>query len=323
MSLTLNIFIVIVCLLGTWFFSGIETGLISINRLRLRHLVRRKVPGAETLQFFLNNPDRLFGTTLVGTNLATTVASIVAVRLGSQRLGAEGTWIADVLMTLIILTFCEYFPKAWFQSFPARRSLPFASLLNTMNTILSPIATPVSFFVKLLIPAHAKDQEKGKPFITREEIVHLAGEGKTSGFLTPAEHQMIHEVIQLKTKTCREIMTAREKIVSVNLDMPIGELLELARTRDVSRIPVFDPGKKSFVGSLYLYDVLADTNCLNKCIADYMRPPQLVADYTPVDHVLPRMRVTRQPMVLVTNERFEVIGLVTLTDVLDEIVGSL
>ncbi|MBN1269475.1 MAG: DUF21 domain-containing protein [Kiritimatiellae bacterium] len=318
-----EITIVLLCLLAGWFFAGMETGMISINRLRLRHLVRRRVPGAETIQGFLQNPDRLLGTTLVGTNISYTVASTLAVSLGFRLFGPRGSMAASVLITLVILTFCEYFSKAWFQSFPAGRTLPFAPILKYAGWVLLPLRTPLMFVARLLVPVRLDERRRSPVFVTREEIIHLATEGKTSGILTPAEHRMIHEVIQLKTKTCREIMTPLERMVVVDHDTPVPELLELARNRVLNRLPVYDREKKSYTGVVHVFDVLSDEHSEGKTAGDYARPAQLVADYTPVDHVLPRMRVTRQHMVIVTDERFEVIGLVTLEDVLDELVGAL
>ncbi len=321
MILFLEIVLLVLCLFASWFFSGIETGIISINRLRLRHMVRRKVPGSDILQSFLQKPDSLFGTTLVGTNIAHTIAAVIAASLGLHWMGAEGTWITSAAITVIILVFCEYFPKAWFQSFPARRCLPFARLLNVLRLILMPIGKPLMMLVKIMIPIRDSSLEN-QPFITRDEIIHLAGEGKASGFLTPEEHRMIHEVMQLKTKPCREIMTPRDRIVYIAHDAPVRELLELARVKEVDRVPVFDREKNAFVGIINVADILMEDGMEKRKISEFMRPPQFVADYTPVDHVLPRMRVTRQPMVLVTDERFEVIGLVALEDVLEEIVGT-
>ena len=126
----LQLLLLLVCLAGTAFFAGVETGLISINRLRLRHLVRHKVPGAEILQDFLKRTDYLLGTTLVGTNLFTVTASVIAASLGARWFGAVGTSISDAFITLILLVVCEYIPKARFQAFPARRTLPFANLLK-------------------------------------------------------------------------------------------------------------------------------------------------------------------------------------------------
>ncbi|MCX6996637.1 MAG: CNNM domain-containing protein [Kiritimatiellaeota bacterium] len=323
MSAQLELLALALCLLATAFFAGIETGLISINRLRLRHLVRRKVPGADILQRFLQKPDQLLGTTLIGTNIGTTVATVLAVSLGQRWFGASGEWLAGILIMLLILVACEYFPKAWFQSFPAKRSLPFARLLDFMYRLLLPLSRPIMALVRVLIPLPASPGDKAaQPFVTREELMHLASEGQSSGILTPAEHRMIHSVIELKLKTCLEIMIPRDHIVHVAADTPTAELLDLARSREVSRLPVWEAGQRAFIGIVNIADVLADEQAAGRTARDYMRPPQFVAGHTPVDHILPRMRVTRQPIVLVVNERMEVIGLVTLADVLDEVIGA-
>lgn len=315
--------LLLLCLAGAWFYSGIETGLVAINRLRLHHLVRRRVPGAEILQQFLQRPDWLLGTTLVGTNLCVTMASTIAVRLGTQWLGAVGSWISSALISAILIVFCEYLPKAWFQAFPSYRSLPFARLLHWSRLALSPLSVPLMAIVRLLAPEPASPSVRSRPLVTREDIVHLASEGSASGVLTPAEHRMIHEVIELKTKTCREIMTPREKIVWIRHDADVSEALEIARKTELSRFPVYDEQQRAFVGLIHIFDILADPNSEGRKVRDYMRPCQFVADHAPVDHLLPRMRLTRQPMMLVTDDRLEVVGLVTLNDVLDEVVGTL
>lgn len=322
MSLPFIATLMFLCLLGAAFFSGIETGLVALNRLRLHHLVRRKVSGAETLQFFVQNPDRLLGTTLVGTNLCITAASTLAVLVGEHLAGNIGATLATAVMTFVILVFAEYVPKAWFQAFPARRSLPLAPLLKASRWALSPLSVPLMFVVRLLIPVRAHPELR-EPRITRDEILHLVTEGRASGMLTPAEHKMIHEVIALQTKTCRQIMTPRERMVFVKTTSTASEIIELARKVEYNRYPVYDEEKKKFAGILHIFDPLADPEAEKKKAADYMRPAQFVGDYLPVDHILPRMRVTQQPMMLVTDDRFEVIGLVTQEDVLDEVVGRL
>ena len=133
---------------------------------------------------------------------------------------------------------------------------------------------------------------------------------------------MIHGVFDLTHKTCGTLMTPREKMAFVPADATPDDILALARTREFNRLPVYDPAQKSFVGVVHVFDVLADDAPGGKTAADYMRPPQLVAAYLPVDHLLPRMRVTRLPLFLVTDDRYEVIGLITLEDVLREVTGE-
>ena len=133
---------------------------------------------------------------------------------------------------------------------------------------------------------------------------------------------MIHGVFDLTHKTCGALMTPRDKMAFIRADATPDDILALARQRAFNRFPVFDPGQKSFVGVVHIFDILSDDAPAGKTAASYMRPPQLVASYLPVDHLLPRMRVTRLPLFLVTDDRYEVTGLITLEDVLCEVTGE-
>lgn len=318
----LELVLIVTCLLGSCFFSGIETGLISINRLRLRHFVRRKVKGAITLQYFIDHPDEMLGTTLVGNNIVNTVLSVTSVSIGVRWFGGHGNWMASVATTLVLLIFCEYFPKAWFQSFPARRCLPFAPLLRALHRFFRPLGRVLMYLTRLLVPGPRHAPSEAQPVITREELLHLASEGHQSGNLTSEEMRMIKGVMDLKGRTCEGVMVPRSSIIYIHHDTTAEDLKLVARARAFNQFPVYHREKKIFVGMVYVSDVLTDLSPARKCAQDYMRPLQLVSLNTPVDHVLPRMRVTRQPAVLVTDRAGEVAGMVTLDDVVEEFVGA-
>ena len=320
--MSLEIFLLLFCLAGTAFFAGVETGVISINRLRLQHLVRRQIPGAKTIRYFLTHADVLLGTTLIGTNLLQVVSAVLAASIGQRLHGASGATLAGVLLLVVTLVFCEYVPKAFFQAAPARRTLPFAGLLRTAAWVLRPFSFLVNLIVRLTLPRRDAKEVEDKLLVTREELMHLAREGVQSGVLSKHESEMIHGVFELTHKTCGTLMTPRDKMAVVPAAATPAEILDLARTREFNRLPVYDPAQKSFVGVVHVFDVLADDAPGGKTAADYMRPPQLVAAYLPVDHLLPRMRVTRLPLFLVTDDRYEVIGLITLEDVLREVTGE-
>ncbi|NLB64884.1 MAG: DUF21 domain-containing protein [Lentisphaerae bacterium] len=310
------------CLLGSAFFAGIETGIIAINRLRLQHLCRRQVAGAAIIRRFLTHPDRLLGTTLIATNFLHVMAAVLAASIGYQIAGAMGASMAGILLLVIMLIFAEYIPKAWFQAAPARRVLPFAKLLQAAAWVLSPLTFIVNTILRWVMPRQAGLNVKSRMLLTREELLHLTREGTHSGVLTPHESKMIHGVFHLTHKTCGALMVPRARMAYVEADSTAEQILDYARRREFNRLPVYDPGQKSFVGVVHVFDVLADDTPNGKVAADYMRPPQLVGSYLPVDHLLPRMRVTRLPLFLVTNDRYEVIGLITLEDVLREITGE-
>ena len=320
--MALELLLLLFCLVGSAFFAGIETGIISINRLRLQHFVRRQVKGAATIRHFLTHSDLLLGTTLIGTNLLHVVSAVLAASLGHRLLGAAGAALAGVLLAALILVFCEYIPKAWFQAAPARRTIPFAQVLLAASWILRPFSFAVNLLLRWTMPRSDARRVEDKMLVTREELLHLARESAQSGVLTPHESEMIHGVFELTHKTCATLMTPRDKMATVPSTATPEEILALARTREFNRLPVYDPARKSFVGVVHVFDLLSDESPAGKTAADYMRPPQLVASYLPVDHLLPRMRVTRLPLFLVTDDRYEVIGLITLEDVLREVTGE-
>lgn len=320
MSVVEFILIVITFILSG-FFSGIETGMISLNRLRLRHLVRYRVKGADVLENFLHNPDYLLGTTLVGNNIVNTTFSILLVSVGVRYSETHGAWLASVLASVLLLIFCEYLPKAWFRSYPSRRCLFFAPVLHSFGKVLFPISNLVMKSIQAATPFLKTTDVQSQPLVTRDEFMHIVHEGHQTGTLSQDEVRMINGVFELRTLACQDIMTPIQKAVYVHPDTSRDDICMLARARPTNQFPVFDRTQRIFVGIVYIVDVLSDPAPEGKTARDYMRPPQLVAASTPVDHVLPRMRVTRQPIILVTDTQHRVVGFVTIGDVVEEIVG--
>ena len=312
---------ILFCMFWSAFFAGMETGVISINRLRLRHLALHNAPGARTLERFLARPDRLLGTTLIGTNLFHVVISVLAANIGYRAFGTSGAAVSGVAVTVLLLVCCEYLPKAWFQSSPVARALPLAGLLEAASRILRPLSWLITRVVDTVLRTRRRDEAGTDPFLTREELLHLTLEGASSGALTKDESRMIHGVFEVAGRRCADVMVPRARMLAVDHDRTTDDLLALAREKSVSRFPVWNREQRRYTGVINIFDVLSDEHSGGRSVRDYMRPPQFVPAHAPVDHVMPRMRVARQPLMLVTDERFEVVGLVTLDDVMDEIVG--
>ena len=181
MSVPATLLLILVSVIGSAFYSGMETGVVAVNRLRLRHLVRNRVPGAAQLQAFLQEPDHLLGTTLVGTNLFNAIASVAAVGLGAHLLGKTGYGVAQVVITIVLLVFGEFLPKAWFQGRPAARTLPFIRFLAWNGYVfypLSRLATGLArIFVPVRPPATAEDQP---PLLAAESMLYRIVRGPLS-----------------------------------------------------------------------------------------------------------------------------------------------
>ena len=314
--------VVLVCMMLTAFFAGIETGVISISRIRLMHHVEQKEPWAIVINDFLSHTDRLLGTTLVATNIFMIIASVLVASIGTHLLGAWGEAALGLALTLAVLVFCEYLPKAWFQSQPMARVAPFAKVLHLSWRIFRPLSQAVTWLTKWIVPELPGGADSRMTFVSKDELKVLAEEGEEHGVLSPKQRIMIHRVFELSARTAAQIMVPRAGIAAVSEDTTVDDFLRLAEQAHFTRFPVYRPDDKRFSGIVNLYDVLANQPADGAVrISGFMRPPQFIRDITPLTDILPRMRMCRMPMCLVTNAGSEVTGLITTQSIVEEIVG--
>ena len=320
----LQLIVIVCCMAGSGFFSGIETGIISIHRMRLEHFVRQKVRGASSLQKLLTDPDRLLGTTLVGTNVFLIVTSIMSASLAVALLGPWGKTISTVVVTIIVLVFCEFLPKAWFHSRPFERCRRFVGLLRIGELVFLPISATLIWLTRWLVPGPSRTFSDPAPFLTKEDIKVLAREGEKDGVFSSRERFMIHRVFELSGKQACRIMIPLDQMTKVDSDTYMPGFYQVARESGFTRMPVYDRRNNRFTGIINVFHVLSvRAEGAGEQVRNFARPPLFVPENMPVDDILPRMRGFRQPMCLVVNDSDVVTGLLTTEDILEEIVGKL
>jgi len=323
-SALLEITLIVICLFGQAFFAGIETGIISISRMRLRHFVRQGDPGALALQGYLDHFDRLLGTTLIGTNLSVVILSVVSASMASRWLGSWGEPVSAVVVALVVLIFCEYLPKAWFHSRPIERSRRYAGLLRIMEWVFKPLSAGIIGLSRLLVRGGGEALASPAPFVTREDLKVLAQEGERDGVLSPRERFMIHRVMELSHKSAGQIMVPLDQMTTVTIDTTVGEFRAVARQSGHTRMPVYDAKQESYVGLVNIFYILSGRRVeMDRLVNDFSRPLLYVRESMPVDDILPVMRRARQPLCLVRDDDKQVVGLLTTEDILKEIVGAL
>lgn len=321
--ITLLILGIVFGLIGSAFYSGLETGVVSVNPLRLNHMIRKEVKNAKILQDFIDHPDHLLGTALVGNNLCNVIASISAVSLGTYLAGGTGYTIAYITMTIFMLIMGEYLPKAYFQGNPVVRVLPFMKLLQVNGYLFYPVSKLVTLITRIVMPLPRQEEGNVEPLLTREELHHLTDATRKAGSITSNEGRLMKKVFELDSKTVADLMVPLANTLTTDIDTPAAKLVQLANDRNLSRIPVSDSDSGRFVGIVYIFDVVSDPAWDQKTARDFLRAPQLVRGDTPADEILPRMRRSRQPMALVQDAQSKVIGIITTEDILKAIVGPL
>ncbi|MEI6168788.1 MAG: hemolysin family protein [bacterium] len=318
-----DLILILLCLMGAGFFDGMETGVISLNRMRLRHLAETGDRAARILQNFLQQPDRLLGTTLVGTNICIVIASVVSANW-TARMHPWFQTLNALATSLIILIFATYLPKAWFQSHPLERCRPFAKALRWSSLILRPLIDAMNWITSWMIPSASAPKATRALVATKDEIDILAQESADHGALSARQRIMIRRVLELSTKTAFHIMTPRATMAILPASADMTALMEKVRESAHTRLPVCEEDGSTIKGTINFFDVMAGCeDCLGGSIKPYIRPALFIQETTPLMEAFAKLRLSKQSMCLVVNAQSEVIGLITNQNVLQAIVGKL
>ncbi len=314
----------VVLLVLSAFFSGSETGLMTLNRYRLRHLAKAGHRGAMRAAKLLERPDRLIGLILLGNNfvniLASALTTIIALRLGGE--GALA--IATGVLTLLVLIFAEVAPKTLAALHPERVAFPAAYIYQPLLRVLYPVVWVVNAIVnRLLRLLRLSTEDTGNLNLSSEELRTVVNE---AGAMIPQRHQrMLLSILDLEKVTVEDIMVPRNEIVGIDLEDDWDAIEELLVTSQYTKLPVYRNDIDDITGFLYLRNVLhllTREEFGRNDLLEILREPYFIPEGTPLNKQLINFQRQRRRIGLVVDEYGEIKGLVTLEDILEEIVGE-
>jgi len=306
------------------FFSGSETSLMSLNRYRLKHLAKSGNKGAIRSQKLLQRKDRLIGLILLGNNFVNILASSIATIIALRLWGEAGIAIATGVLTLVILIFAEVAPKTIAALHPERFAFPVSFVLQPLLKLLYPLVWMTNILansvLKLLgVPLDAN----GSDHLSREELRTVVNE---AGAMIPQRHQkMLLSIIDLENVTVEDIMIPRNEIAGIDLSQDDEKIRQQLAGCQHTRIPVYDGDIDKVLGILHLKKVLHRQmrgKLTKQVIHDTMSEPFYVPEGTQLHSVLQNFQKQRRRIGLVVDEYGEILGMVTLEDILEEIVGE-
>lgn len=307
------------------FFSGSETALMTLNRYRLQHLVKQKHRGAIKADRLLQRPDRLIGLILLGNNfvniLASSLATVIAIRMG----GEQGIAIATGLLTLVVLIFSETTPKTLAALKPEVLAFPAAWVYTPLLKIFYPIVWAVNLIANLMLRIIGVNVNKTQQdTLDKDELKSILAD---TDHIMPARYQnMLLGILDLESATVKDIMTPRNEIIGIDLDDSMEQICEQIRRSPHTRLPVFKTSIDRVIGFLHLRTVLAllnDEDFDKKKITDRLIKPSFIPVSTSLHKQMQSFKAQRLRIGLVVDEYGDVKGLVTLDDLLQEIVGEL
>jgi putative hemolysin len=305
------------------FFSGSETGLVSANRIRLRGRVRAGRPGAVQLSALLERQERTLSAILIGNNMAVVGGSAVATAMAREALGPAGPAVAALVMTTVMLVFGEMVPKAYFRIKADSVMLVAARPLRAVCTILKPLIDLASIFTGVVFLILRT--KRTKQLVTRDDVRLILKESGREGVLRPRQREMLESVIELGSTFVREVMIPLPDVVSIPESTTVGQVKELLKGKGHTRYPAYRERVDEIIGVLNVFDLLFSERQLpsGAPVKRYLRPVPVIPETKRIDILLFELQKERAPMAVVVNEFGACIGIVTVEDIVEEIMGEI
>jgi len=311
----------IICILLSAFFSSSEIALISITKARVRTLVNDNKPGAIALATLKENPDHFLITILIGNNIVNIAAAAIATAIAISVFGSIGVGIATGLVVIVILVFGEIGPKIY----ASRAPDTFPRTVAPVILFLSRLLSPVIWVVERVSPSLGLGRDAAEPAVTEEEIKEWIDVGKEEGTIEQDEKEMLYSVLEFGDTTAREIMTPRVDVILMEDTSGIGEAIRIFNETGFSRIPIYHEQIDNITGVLNVKDVFSAMVSKRKdlSIKEIMYDPTFVPETKKIDDLLKELQVHRVQIAIVIDEYSSFVGIVTVEDILEELVGEI
>lgn len=319
-SLYITLLILIVL---SGFFSSSETSLMAINRYRLKHLANSGYRGARLVQKLLTRPERLIGLLLLGNNMVKIMAASIATVIAIHQFGDYGIWISTLVMTVVVMIFAEVVPRTLAALHPEKVALPASYVLVALLKVVNPVVWLVNSFTnRLLSPFGVKTDVVALERLDRDKLRTLF----TAGWKISDDHQrMLVNILDLEHATVEDVMVPRGEIVGIDLDDEWTDILNQLTQTLYTRMPVYRKSIDNVVGVIHIRSVIAKLSVGNLNFEELqhsVRPPYFIPEGTPLTRQLLEFQAKERRMALVVDEYGDIQGLVTLEDMLEEIVGE-
>jgi len=321
-SLFIEIIGLLVLLLLSAVFSSSETALISLSLARVKSLVEEDRPGAGALSKLKNAPDDMLIAILLGNNLVNIGATALATVMATRMFGTLGPGIAVGVLTFLILIFGEIAPKSFATKYAESLSL----LMAPVILLFLRLTYPFVWFLSLLTrSAKQWSGKEGDPVITESELINMAEHGEEEGAILAEEREMIERIFEFNDLIIEDVMTPRHQIFMLPQNQIVKEVLPTILENSFSRIPVYNRTPDDVTAVLYLRDILEAIakGKDNAPLAEMARETLFVPENQPIDELFSSLRKKRLHMAMVVDEHGTLQGLVTLEDLIEELVGEI
>lgn len=322
-STGIQIVIVLVLLCLSAFFSSAETTLTTVNKMRIRTLAESGDKRALMVMKVIEDPGKMLSTILVGNNIVNLSASSLMTTLTMQVFGSAAVGVATGILTLLILVFGEITPKTVSTLYAEKIALAYASMIYWLMVIMTPVIFVVNQLSLGVLFLFRVDPNKKRDAITEDELRTIVEVSHEEGVIEIEEKKMINNVFDFGDSVARDIMVPRIDMVFVDVNAAYDELMEIFSQEKFTRMPVYEESTDNVIGIINMKDLILFDKDREFSIREFLRQPLYTYEYKKTAELMVEMRKTFNNIVIVLDEYGATAGLITLEDMLEEIVGEI
>lgn len=317
----------IICLFFSAFFSGSETALTSLSDIRCRQLYESERRGARNLRLWIEYPNEIITTILIGNNVVNILSSALATGMAIELFGSVGIGIATGVMTFLVLVFGEIMPKTFAKHNAERVVIPIASVLRVAHFVLYPFVRLFTMIATAMISATGGSVHRDGPGFTEEDIEYMINAGSEVGVIHDEKSDMLSSIFEFSDTMVKEVMLPKPHVFMLSVDTPLEQMIEMIIERGHSRIPIYEETDEQIIGLLYVKDLLELLRRSDGAdgfqLREHLRDPHYVPEVKKVQALFQQFKEERFHMALVVDEYGSFSGIVTLEDLIEEIVGEI
>lgn len=317
-----QIIILVILLLLSGFFSSAETALMTANKIRIRALADEGNKRAATVLKITEDPGKLLSAILIGNNIVNLSASSITTTL-VYGLAGPAVAIATGILTIFILIFGEITPKTMASIHAEKMSLIYAPIIYWIMKLMTPIIFIINGMSGLVFLLIGVDPNARNDQMTETELRTIVDVSHEDGVIEEEEKEMIHNVFDLGDAKAKDVMVPKINVTFADIDMTYDELIHLFREDKFTRLPVYEGSKDNVVGTINMKDLLLYDTDRDFCIRDYLRKAHFTYEFKDISELLVEMRTSSFNIAIVLDEYGETAGIITLEDILEEIVGEI
>lgn len=321
----IQIVMLVILLIGSGFFSASETALMSLSRIRIRHMQEEEVKGAKLVGKLTEDSGKLLSSILVGNNVVNIAATSISTSLFISILGTQGVAVATALMTILVLIFGEITPKTIAANNSEKIAILVSKPIKVIILILTPVVWVFNIITNIIFKIFGIKSKSGQPYITEEELRTMVNVSQEEGVLEIEERQIINNVFQFGDMQAKEAMVQRLDMVCIDADDGYKEIISLFKEEQFSRMPVYEESADDIIGIVNIKDIifLEEDEIANFDIRNYVREAFFTYEFKKITELLEEMKKDKSQMAIVVDEYGGTAGLITIEDLVEEIVGEI